>query len=51
MPLGNSSYNVETSQLICKVNRLTGFCMVRAFSVECICDQTIVLLLLKVDIN
>ena len=51
MPLGNSSFHVETSQLICKVNRLTGFYIVRVFSLECISDHTTVLLLLKVDIN
>ena len=51
MPFGNSSYHVETSQLICKANWLTGFYMVRVFLLQCISHQTIVLLLSKVDIN
>ena len=51
MPFGNSLYHVETSQLFCKVNWLTGLYMVRVISLECIFDQTVVLLLLKVDTN
>ena len=35
----------------CKVNWLTSFYMMRVSSLECIPDQTIVLLLLKIDIN
>ena len=63
MLYSNSWYYVETSQLISKVNPLTGFLwltiwygftsdyMVRVFSMECISDHTTVLLLLKVDLN
>ena len=51
MPFANSSYHVETIQLIYNVNRLAGFYMEGVFSLECISDQTIVLLLLKIEFN
>ena len=47
MAFGSILYHVVTSQLIFKVNRLTGFYMVRMFLLECISDQTIVLLLFE----
>ena len=31
-PFSKNSYRIENSQLICKTNQLTGFCMIRVFT-------------------
>ena len=55
-PFSKSSYNIETSQLLCKQNQLTSFCMIwvfteRYFRIVCNINVDIDINLIFINVN